>query len=50
LKVEGSFTVVFFEIFGEFDFDVFDAGEAGGEFAGEGAGEFVFGETDGFSS
>lgn len=32
---------------GEFVLDVFDAGEAGGEFAGEGAGEFVVGEADG---
>ena len=31
----------------EFGFEGFDAGEAGGEFLGQDAGEFVFGDADG---
>lgn len=47
-RKDGSFGVVLSDFVGEFGFDVLDAGEAGGEFLGEGSGEFVVGEADGF--
>jgi hypothetical protein len=37
-----------FDVLREFGFDAFDAGEAGGEVGGQGLGQFVVGEADGF--